>query len=255
MHIFIFFFLHNLFCYESRPLKSFIDYIQYSYEKYENQKLANFFHSYISSNLFELPDVRMRVALNELKFIAGSNKINDILYEVHKKLQTPIDYHYQRINNKRDHVMLGCSLVAAALSIASFAITYKIYKKWHRAGNIEYAKIQKDPKEMGVTITHDYANFGTKIVNYIGLRAKNPLSSEQWEFAGSCQNKLIKIANDKEWAINAEIFGGVLSIFSLPYSFACLYAFLYPCHKEHYEKLMHIKEIIENDFEAKNYVC
>jgi hypothetical protein len=103
-------------------------------------------------------------------------------------------------------------------------------------------------KTLGFSVIgNKYENLGNKFVNYIGLKATQPLSDEQWAFAGRCQNRLVKISNDKEWAINAEIFGSVISIFSLPYPFAFLYGFLYPRHKEYYEKLIHIKETIEKE--------
>lgn len=236
------------FCVETRSLKSFLG---YSYENYDNHKLADLFNAYIAKNHFTLTDMELKNSLHELKVIAGSNRMYDILQEVNKRLEVPMDYYHQRINNKFNYLMLGCGLTAALFCIAGFAITYKIYAKWHGPANIEYAQIKSDLEKMDVVITHDYTNFGKTIVNYIGLKANRPLSHKQWKFARKCQGRLVKIANDKEWAINAEIFAGVLNFFSLSYPVTFFYHFLYPRYKEHYEKYKHIQEVLEE--ELKKY--
>ena len=245
----------HIFCAERPSTQSFFDYYvknARNNDQYDQQKLTNLFQSYVNINVLRLNDAETKNALRDLKLLGGSRHMNTILRGVKKGLEPSIAYHQERINNERDYFMLGCGLAATALSIAGFALTYKVYEKWHKGSNEEYERIKDDLARRGISIQKSHGFSCGNMVTFIGLRTKNPVMPQDSEYVNSSHERLVELLNYKEqFVMPVEVMLGTLSVCSLRYPYAFLHNFLCPRHKEHYEKFTHIKEIIEEELERQ----
>ncbi len=205
---------------------------------------------HITRYLLTLSDDEITNILNTLCYHAQKRNLNQncILQQLQECMTQKIAYHSHRIYHyDYKEIAMKSVLCTIALAFCSIitGITYTFYKKYHKQSTIEYNELSKDLEKIGVTISERSVNYGKELVTYIDITAAENLSSEQLEYTRNCQKKLVDLYNTKEWAIQAEIFGGVLALFSWPSAIGICIASLFPEHKKRYEKFLHIQEKID----------
>lgn len=180
-------------------------------------------------------------------------KNKDILQTLQKKIEDDLRYHLERIEKKHyyQNLALDCavSIGSCAISIALAGITYYIYKKWHKGSNNKIKNIYHELKNMDIKVQQDrYAYDGNKMINYIDLVSFKPLSDQNFLYAQQCQQQLVILNNDKDWALKTEICTALGTLANIPMSLAIISRYLFPRHQEHYEKLLLIQKKITTQF-------
>lgn len=229
--------------------------LAYPQRFYTNDQIVDAAWNWFGWHTLILEPEDIDAIIAEINYYAHINhlQIKEILQALQKKIEDDHYYHQERIEKKHYYKNLALDCIVGigccAINIALAGTTYYIYKKWHKGSNDKIENIRHELKNMGIEVKQNrYSYDMNRQINYIDLVYFKPLSDQDFSYARQCQQQLATLANDKDWALQAEICTVLVTLIccktSIPLLLGVISQRLFPRHQEYCEKLLLIQEKI-----------